>query len=76
MERKWQARNHSGLFGRKNLCLPCRALKQSGQKLDKDEIIEIVNYPLNETLEMIEQGQINDAVTILALQRAWFYLQK
>ena len=53
-----------------------RGLKQSEQKLDKDEIIEIVNYPLNETLEMIEQGQINDAVTILALQRAWFYLQK
>jgi ADP-ribose pyrophosphatase len=53
-----------------------RALKQSGQKLDKDEIIEIVKYPLNETLEMIEQGQISDAVTILALQRAWFYLQK
>jgi ADP-ribose pyrophosphatase len=53
-----------------------RGLKQSEQKLDKDEIIEIVKYPFNETLEMIEQGQISDALTILALQRAWFYLQK
>lgn len=53
-----------------------RALKESEQKLDKDEIIEIVKYPLNETLEMIEQGLISDALTILSLQRAWFYLQR
>ena len=53
-----------------------RGLKQSEQKLDKDEIIEIVKYPLKETLEMIEPGQISDAVTILALQRARFYFQK
>lgn len=53
-----------------------RGLKRSEQKLDKDEIIEIVKYPFEETLELIEQGQISDALTILALQRAWFYLRK
>ena len=53
-----------------------RGLKQSEQKLDKDEIIEIVRYPFKETLEMIERGQISDALTVLALQRAWFFLQR
>jgi ADP-ribose pyrophosphatase len=53
-----------------------RGLKRSEQKLDKDEIIEIVKYPFEETLALIEQGQISDALTILALQRAWFYLRK
>jgi hypothetical protein len=51
-------------------------MERKWQARNKDEIIEIVKYPLNETLEMIEQGQISDALTILALQRAWFYLQK
>jgi len=53
-----------------------RGLKRSEQKLDKDEIIDIVKYPFEETLELIEQGQISDALTILSLQRAWFYLRK
>jgi ADP-ribose pyrophosphatase len=53
-----------------------RGLKQSEQKLDIDEIIEIVKYPFEETLKMSERGQISDALTILALQRTWFYLQK
>jgi len=53
-----------------------RGLKPTEQKLDKDEIIEIVKYPFEETLEMIERGRISDALTVLALQRAWFFLQK
>jgi ADP-ribose pyrophosphatase len=53
-----------------------RGLKQSEQRLDKDEIIEIMKYPFEGTLELIERGQISDALTILALQRTWFYLQK
>ena len=53
-----------------------RSLKQSEQKLDKDEIIEIVKFPFEEALEMCQQGGISDALTILALQRTWFYLQK
>jgi len=53
-----------------------RSLKESEQKLDKDEIIEIVKYPFEEALDMCRQGKISDALTILALQSAWFYLQK
>ena len=53
-----------------------RGLKLSEQNLDPDEIIEVVKYPLDETLEMIDQGRISDALTMLALQRAWLYLQK
>ena len=53
-----------------------QGLKQSEQKLDKDEIIEIVKYPFEEALDMCRQGKISDALTILALQSAWFYLQK
>ena len=53
-----------------------RGLTLSRQKLDKDEIIEVVKYPFEETLKMIEQGRIKDALTLLALQRCWFYLQK
>jgi ADP-ribose pyrophosphatase len=52
-----------------------QGLTQSEQKLDKDEIIEIVKYPFEDALEMCQQGQISDALTILALQRTWFYLQ-
>jgi len=53
-----------------------RSLNESEQKLDKDEIIEIVKYPFEEALDMCRQGKISDALTILALQSAWFYLQK
>ena len=52
-----------------------KGLVPSRQRLDKDEIIEIVRYPFQQTLEMIDAGQITDALTILALQRAWFYQQ-
>jgi ADP-ribose pyrophosphatase len=52
-----------------------RDLVPSSQNLDKDEIIEIVNYPLARTLQMIEDGRITDALTILSLQRTWLYLQ-
>ena len=50
-------------------------LSSSRQNLDKDEIIEIVNYPLEQALQMIEDGRITDALTILSLQRTWLYLQ-
>jgi len=53
-----------------------RGLTLSRQKLDKDEIIEVVKYPFEETMKMIAQGRIKDALTLLALQRCWFYLQK
>jgi hypothetical protein len=49
---------------------------QARNHILKDEIIEIVKYPFEETLEMIGHGRISDALTVLALQRAWFFLQK
>ena len=51
-----------------------RELTLSERNLDKDEIIEVVKYPLEETMTMIDEGKISDALTILGLQRAWIYL--
>jgi len=53
-----------------------RGLSSSRQNLDSDEIIEVVRYPLPETMEMIADSRITDALTILCLQRVWFYLKK
>ena len=52
-----------------------RDLTLSEQNLDKNEIIEVVKYPIEDTMTMIDEGKITDALTILALQRAWIYLQ-
>jgi len=52
-----------------------RGLKPSNQKLDQDEVIEVVKYPFDKALNMIGDGHIADALTILALQMTWFYLQ-
>jgi ADP-ribose pyrophosphatase len=52
-----------------------RGLILTQQNLDSDEIIEIVKYPLEDTLHMIDEGQISDGLTILGLQMAWLYLQ-
>ena len=51
-----------------------RELTPARQRLDKDEIIEVVHYPLEQTLRMIADGRITDALTILSLQKAWLYL--
>ena len=52
-----------------------RGLKPSNQNLDKDEIIEVVKYPFDKALDMIGDGHISDALTLLSLQMAWLYLQ-
>ena len=52
-----------------------RGLKRSEQNLDQDEIINVVEYPLDQALEMIATGRITDALTILALQWAWFSIK-
>ena len=52
-----------------------RGLSLSKQRLDPDEIINVVEYPLDEALKMIETEQITDALTILALQWAWFRIK-
>lgn len=52
-----------------------RGLSLTEQNLDPDEIIKVVECPLDEALQMIETGRITDALTILALQRTFFYLK-
>ncbi len=52
-----------------------RDLTLTHQNLDKDEIIDVVKYPVEDTMRMIDEGHITDALTILSLQMAWFYLQ-
>ena len=51
-----------------------RGLAPARRNLDPDEIIRTREYPLQRLLEMIADGGITDALTILALQRTWFYL--
>jgi ADP-ribose pyrophosphatase len=52
-----------------------RGLTPTQQNLDMDEIIEVLEFPLELALEMTVNGQITDALTVLALQRAWFHLK-
>jgi ADP-ribose pyrophosphatase len=51
-----------------------KGLTPAKQNLDPDEIIEVVTYPLEKALKMIEAGKITDALTILSIQMAWFYI--
>jgi len=51
-----------------------RELIPARQKLDKDEILEVVHYPFEQILRMIADRRITDALTVLSLQKAWFYL--
>ena len=53
-----------------------RNLTLTLQNLDKDEIIVVEKYPIADVMRMIDIGQITDALTILSLQMAWFYLQR
>ena len=34
-----------------------------------------MKYPFEKTLKMIDEGRITEALTILCLQRVWFYIQ-
>lgn len=52
-----------------------RDLTLSKQSLDHDEIIEVVNCPLKEALQMVDEGRITDALTVLSLQMAWSRLK-
>ncbi len=52
-----------------------RGLRPSRQNLDDDEIIQVVRYPLERVMAMIASGDITCALTILALHRAWAYLE-
>jgi hypothetical protein len=42
----------------------------SEQKLDEDECLEVHSFPFEEVMGMINRGEIEDAMTIVALQMA------
>ena len=52
-----------------------RGLKPAEQSLDPDEIIEVVTYPLEKALKMIDEDKITDALTILSIQMTWIRLK-
>jgi ADP-ribose pyrophosphatase len=52
-----------------------RGLTPAEQNLDPDEIIEVVTYPFEKALKMIEAGKITDALTILSIQMVWIRLK-
>jgi ADP-ribose pyrophosphatase len=45
-------------------------LTDGQQQLDEDEVLDIVRLPIDEALEMISSGEIQDAKTIIALMLA------
>jgi len=45
-------------------------LTQTKQKLDADELIEVVRVSFSEAFEMISAGEIEDAKTIIGLMLA------
>jgi ADP-ribose pyrophosphatase len=46
-------------------------LTKGRQQLDRDEVLEVVEMPLDETIEMIRTGAIHDAKTIVGLQAVY-----
>ena len=52
-----------------------RDLKFKKENPDEDEIIECEEYSIEQALEMIDNGTINDAKTICAILRARKYLE-
>ena len=53
-----------------------KGLTPSRQQLDDDEVIEVVTYPFDEALKLIDSGQIRDGLTILALLQAQRFLRR
>ncbi len=51
-------------------------LTPTAQHLDPDEIIELETHSLSRLMEMIADGRITDALTIVCLQRTWFFLER
>jgi len=48
-----------------------RGLNPAKQNLDHDEILEVIHYPLEEVLQMVSDGRITDALTVLSIQMVW-----
>jgi ADP-ribose pyrophosphatase len=42
-------------------------LRQTAQRLEEDELIEVVRLPIDRALQMITDGEIEDAKTIIGL---------
>ena len=53
-----------------------KKLTKKAQKLDPDEIIEVFQFSMQEIRDMIDQDEIVDALSILAIYRAMRYLEK
>lgn len=52
-----------------------RGLKPSIQNLDKDEILEVVRYPFEEVLRLVQENIITDALTVLSIYQAHMYIK-
>ena len=50
-------------------------LQRGKQFLDQDEVLEIVEWPLEEAFAKIQDGTIRDAKTIIGLQLAYWKIQ-
>jgi ADP-ribose pyrophosphatase len=44
-----------------------RNLQPAPQRLDEDEVLEVAPLPIGETLAMVKEGRIQDAMTIIGL---------
>jgi len=53
-----------------------RNFTRTRQNLDSDEIIEIERYTMDDLMQMIDDGEITDALTILSIQHARRYLRQ
>jgi len=51
-------------------------LQPGRQQLDQDEVLEIVEWPLEQAIAMIQDGTIRDAKTIIGLQLAYWEKQR
>lgn len=59
-----------GFTNDKLLFFVAKNLKESKLELDEDENLEAKSYPIDELYNMIENGEITDAKTIIAIQYA------
>jgi ADP-ribose pyrophosphatase len=51
-------------------------LEKGEQRLDRDEVLEVVELPLKEAIAKIEEGAIRDAKTIVGLQAVFIRAMK
>lgn len=59
-----------GFCGEKMWVYLATELKETAQRLDEDEVIEVVRMPFSQALGMITTGEIEDAKTIIGVMLA------